>query len=335
MAIMITQRRLQHLLALVEHAHFGRAAEALDISQPTLTKSIQALESELGVMLIDRKRGAVAPTVFGELVIRRSRRMLTEEVELRREIALLAGLETGSLKLALGPYPSVTSGYAAIARLLARHPKVGVAAHVAGWREVARQVLARTVDLGIAEISSVENDELFTTERLPPYYGHFFCRPRHPLLDGKPVAPQRLLAYPWIGTRLPPRVAGGLPGPLGAAGTIDPSNGDFVPAVEIDVPMQLGVLLAGSDALSIASLAIMERELRAGEVAVVPMTSPSIQAGYGFIYLKDRSLTPAALAYMAEVRAMEAEFVEREAALVVEFVDHAEKPGSGGVDRKR
>jgi DNA-binding transcriptional LysR family regulator len=147
---MITQRRLQHLLALVEHAHFGRAANALDISQPALTKSLQALEAELGVALIDRKRGAVGPTVFGELVLHRSKRMLTEEDELRREIALLAGLETGSLKLALGPYPSVTSGYAAIARLLARHPKVGIAVHVAGWREIASRVLARTVELRTA-----------------------------------------------------------------------------------------------------------------------------------------------------------------------------------------
>ncbi|MGB9193487.1 MAG: LysR family transcriptional regulator [Azonexus sp.] len=70
---MITQRRLQHLLALVEHAHFGRAASALDISQPALTKSIQALESELGVTLIDRKHGTVGPTVFGELVLQHSK----------------------------------------------------------------------------------------------------------------------------------------------------------------------------------------------------------------------------------------------------------------------
>ena len=331
---MITQRRLQHFLALVEHAHFGRAANALDISQPALTKSIQALESELGVTLIDRKHGAIGPTVFGDLVIQRSKRMLTEEDELRREIALLSGLETGSLKLALGPYPSVTSGYAAIARLLARHPKIGIAVHVAGWREIASRVLARTVDLGIAEVGDAENDEQFVTERLVPHRGRFFCRPGHPLLDGKPVTPQRLFACPWIATRLPARIAGGLPKALGAAGTIDPSNGDFVPAVEIDVPMQLGVLLAGGDALAIASLVIMERELRAGEVAVVPMTSPSIQAGYGFIYLKDRSLAPAALAYMAEVRAVEREFGEREALLAARYVGHPGKPGSGGVDRK-
>ena len=57
---MITQRRLRHLLLLVEYGHFGRAAAALNISQPALTKSIQALEAELGVLLLDRRRGAVA-----------------------------------------------------------------------------------------------------------------------------------------------------------------------------------------------------------------------------------------------------------------------------------
>jgi DNA-binding transcriptional LysR family regulator len=80
--IMITQRRLRHLLSLVEHAHFGRAAEALNISQPALTKSIQALESELGVALLDRKRGALGLTVFGELVARRSRALLDGEADM-------------------------------------------------------------------------------------------------------------------------------------------------------------------------------------------------------------------------------------------------------------
>lgn len=83
---MIIQRRLRHLLSLVEHAHFGRAAEAPNISQPALTKSIQALESELGVALLDRKRGALGLTVFGELVVRRSRALLDGEADMLHEI---------------------------------------------------------------------------------------------------------------------------------------------------------------------------------------------------------------------------------------------------------
>jgi DNA-binding transcriptional LysR family regulator len=332
---MITQRRLQHLLALIEHAHFGRAAQSLDISQPALTKSIQALESELGVQLIDRKHGAIGPTVFGEVVIQRSQRMMTEEDELRREIRLLAGLELGSMKVALGPYPSVTSGYAAIARLVAAHPGIHVTAHVAGWREVASQVAVRTVDIGIAETRSLEGEEQFATELLGQHYARIFCRPGHPVLRRGPVLPGEILDFPWVATRLPARMADSLPRSLGMAGTRDPRTGDFVPAVEIDVPMQLSAFLSGSDALVLASLAIMEADLLAGRAMLVQMSGPEFRSAYGFIYLKDRLLSPATQAYMAEVRAVEREFGEREALLAARYVGHPGKPGSGGVDRKR
>ena len=320
---MITERRLQHMLALAEHAHFGRAARALNISQPALTQSIQALEAELGVTLVDRKRGAVTLTVFGDLVVERIRLLLTQGADLRREIALLSGKEIGSLNIALGPYPSVTSGYAGIARLHARHPKIHVAVHVTGWRNVADQVTARAADIGIAEVGGLYGNEEFATELIGQHCGRFFCRPGHPILKRRKVSLPQLLEFPWVATRIPSRIARGLPPSLGAAGKIDSLNGDFVPAIEVDVPMQLAGFLAGSDALAMASLTIMERELLAGEVVLVPMTVPELRAGYGFIYLKNRSLSPAALAYMQEVRAVEVEIVKREAALAARFAKRA------------
>ena len=318
---MITQRRLRHLLLLVEYAHFGRAAAALNISQPALTKSIQALEAELGVMLLDRKRGAVVLTAFGELVVRRSRTLINAEEDLLREISLLAGLEMGSLRVALGPYPSVVSGYPAMARLLARRPKITVAVHVAGWREVAHQVTARAVDLGLAELSGVQDDNQFTTELIGRHHGRIFCRPGHPILASGRVELPALLDFPWIASQLPARIAAGLPRPSGSAGRIDALTGDFMPAIKVDVPMQIADLLAGSNALALTSLAHMERDLDAGNVAVVPTSKVTFQASYGFIYLKDRSLTPAALAYMDEVRAVEAGIVRREAALAERYGD--------------
>ncbi len=318
---MITQRRLRHLLLLVEYAHFGRAAAALNISQPALTKSIQALEAELGVMLLNRKRGAVVLTAFGELVVQRSQALLNAEEDMLREITLLAGLEIGSLRVALGPYPSVISGYPALARLLARRPKITVAAHVAGWREVAHQVAARAVDLGLAELSGVQDDDQFATELVGQHRGRIFCRPGHPILASGQVALPALLEFPWMASRIPARIAAGLPRSSGRAGRIDALTGDFIPAVVIDVPMQIADLLAGSDTLALASLAFMERDLDAGKVAVVPTSKLAFQASYGFIHLKDRSLTPAALAYMEEVRAVEAGIVRREAALAERYGD--------------
>ena len=316
---MITQLRLQHLIALVEHAHFGRAAEALHISQPTLSKSIQGLEAELGVKLLDRKHGAVTPTVFGEQVLERAGALLTAEDDLRREIALLANQEIGTLKVAFGPYPSVMSGYPAIARLLAKHPKMKVVAHVASWRDVVQQVAARTVDLGIAEMSHLHGNEKFTTERIGQHCGCFFCRPGHPILKRRQIALARLLEFPWLSARLPSRIAANMPDSLGAAGTIDLVNGDFVPAIEIDVPMQLPEFLAGSDVLVLATLNTMERALVAGEVVVVPTRAFPLQTNYGFISLKERTLPPATQAFMQVMREVEAEISQEEISLTALF----------------
>ena len=312
---MITQRRLRHLLMLVRHAHFGRAAAALNISQPALTKSIQALEAELGVTLLDRKRGAVTLTAFGELVVQRGKGLLNAEEDMLREITQLAGLEIGSLRVALGPYPSVISGYPALARLLARRPKIIIAVHVAGWRDVVRQVVAREVDLGLAELGGLPADDQLATTLVGQHRGRFFCRPGHPALKRGPVELAGLLEFPWVASRLPSRIVANLPQSVCRAGRIDALNGDFVPAIEIDVPFALADLLAGSDALALATLALMEQDLVAGSVALVPTAGIEIQAAYGFIYLKDRSLIPAALAYMEEIRAVEADVAAREAAL--------------------
>ncbi len=72
----MTPRRLRQFLALIEHAHFGRAAKELGVSQPALSKSIQLLESELGVTLFDRRTEGVVLTAFGQLLREKSRRLL-------------------------------------------------------------------------------------------------------------------------------------------------------------------------------------------------------------------------------------------------------------------
>ena len=316
---MITQLRLQHLIALVEHAHFGRAAEALHISQPTLSKSIQGLEAELGVKLLERKHGSVTPTIFGQHVLERAADLLTAEDDLRREIALLTNHDIGFLKVAFGPYQSVMSGYPGIARLLARHPNIKVAAQVADWRNVVQKVAARTVDLGIAEIAYLHGNEKLSTELAGQHRGYFFCRPGHPLLKRKQIALKNLLEFPWVASRLPSRITANLPDSLGAAGTIDLASGDFVPAIEIDVPMHLSKFLEGSDVLVLATLIIMEQALQAGKVVVVPTRVLPLQTNYGFISLKDRTLPPAAQAFMQMVREVEAEITKAEISLEAQF----------------
>jgi len=308
--MIITDTRLKHLLSVAEHGHFGLAAESLNISQPSLSKSIQGLEAALGVKLLDRQRAGVVLTVFGEQALAHGKALLHGQREMQREINLLANLDIGLAQVKLGPYPSIISGYAAAGRLIANHPNIRLSLDVVAWRKVFPEVLEERADFGIGEMSILEGDPRFETEALGPHSARFFCRPDHPILNKGPRSLEDMAAYPWVGSRLPPRIASSFPSGDFPAGRIDPITGDFVPAIQINIPLSLGSFLPGTNVLAFASLALVESELAAGTAVPVPgFTFPS---AYGFGYLKMRSLSPVALAYMAEIRAVEAEFTKRE-----------------------
>ncbi len=69
-------RALRHAIALARHRHYGRAAAALNISQPALSRSVAALEDVVGVQLFERGRGGVRPTEFGQLLVSRGAALL-------------------------------------------------------------------------------------------------------------------------------------------------------------------------------------------------------------------------------------------------------------------
>lgn len=312
--------RFRHFLAVAGAGSFRRAAATLGISQPALTKAVQALEKELGVRLFDRQPRAITLTEFGARVAAYARERADAEDDLLHDLALIAGLETGRLDVALGPYPSVVSGYAAAARVTREHPRLGIGLRVANWRAVTRAVADRQVDLGIAELADAVGNAALASEAVAAHQARFFCRPGHPILARSRIALADLLGFPWVTTRVPPRIAAAFPRPPGRAGWIDDASGDFVPAIELDVPIQVGAFARESDALAIGAFAMVESELRAGALAVVPGAEVDMRARYGFIWLRHRSLSPAALAYIRAVRDEERRYVERETRLAATYL---------------
>lgn len=98
-------RDLEYLVALHEHRHFGRAAEASYCSQPTLSTQIRKLESELGVDLVERGSRQVLFTTVGERVVRRARRILGDAGEIRDIARQAKQPHSGSIKL--GAFPTL------------------------------------------------------------------------------------------------------------------------------------------------------------------------------------------------------------------------------------
>ncbi|MFC6066402.1 LysR family transcriptional regulator [Streptomyces ochraceiscleroticus] len=92
-------RHLRYALAVAEHQHFGRAAAALGIAQPPLSRQIADLEREVGERLFDRTPGGVFPTAAGAAFLAPARRALCEMSAAAVEAGRAARGETGRLRV--------------------------------------------------------------------------------------------------------------------------------------------------------------------------------------------------------------------------------------------
>jgi LysR family hydrogen peroxide-inducible transcriptional activator len=101
-------RDLRYMIALADLRHFGRAAEACHVSQPTLSTQLRKLEEELGVQLIERAPRHVMLTPAGTDIVMRARRVLAEVEQMRETARRTSDPEAGSVRLGvfptLGPY---------------------------------------------------------------------------------------------------------------------------------------------------------------------------------------------------------------------------------------
>jgi LysR family hydrogen peroxide-inducible transcriptional activator len=104
----VNLRDLQYLVALADLRHFGRAAEACHVSQPTLSTQVRKLEEELGVALVERAPRQVMLTAAGADIVDRARRVLAEVAQMRETARRTTDPEAGSVRLGLfptlGPY---------------------------------------------------------------------------------------------------------------------------------------------------------------------------------------------------------------------------------------
>jgi len=104
----VNLQELRYLVAIAEQRHFGRAAEACHVSQPTLSSQIKKLEEELGVMLLERTNKRVALTPAGSQILQHARRALAEAGQIEAVARAARDPLIGPLKLGaiptLAPY---------------------------------------------------------------------------------------------------------------------------------------------------------------------------------------------------------------------------------------
>jgi DNA-binding transcriptional LysR family regulator len=98
----IDANKLRQFLAVVEHSHFGRAAESLGISQQAMSKSVAQLEYTLRVKLLERGPYGVRPTAIGQMLADRGQLAMTELATAQAEIESWRGARIGEVRIGVG-----------------------------------------------------------------------------------------------------------------------------------------------------------------------------------------------------------------------------------------
>ena len=324
---MIELRLIQHALALARFRNYARAAQSLHLTQPTITRSIAALERAVGVRLFDRGPNGVEPTAFGHILLDRGARVLAGEADLRREIQLLAGLDTGRLAVSAALFPFEISVGAAVTRLIAAHPGLKVRVLLADPRDVVREVLARSADVGLVDVQFLRGQTDLVADSMPQHDIFMAGRSSHPLAGRAGLRLADILAFPTASTLIANEVitaavAGGVTSDL-----LDPDHGDLVPAIHVNSYAMACQIACDTDALVPGTARMLAPELNSGRLVRLDFHMPGLRTNYAMIHRQDRSLSPAAQAFIDLVRAVEAEVVATEA--------HAATPARRRVRSKR
>ncbi|MCI1709072.1 MAG: DNA-binding transcriptional regulator OxyR [Chiayiivirga sp.] len=142
-------RDLRYFIALADQRHFGRAAEACFVSQPTLSTQIRKLEDELGVALVERAPRRVMLTPVGRDIAERARRVVAEVEQMKESARRSRDPQAGTVRLGLfptlGPYllPHV------IPRLRTEFPRLELLLVEEKTEVILRQLREGRLDAGV------------------------------------------------------------------------------------------------------------------------------------------------------------------------------------------
>ncbi|MGW6614656.1 transcriptional regulator CynR [Streptomyces erythrochromogenes] len=143
-------RHLRYLIAVAEHGSFTRAAEALRISQPTLSQQVKQLERTVGAQLLDRTGRAVRLTDAGTTYVHHARGALRDLAAAQRAVQDLADLTRGHLRLALTPTFTAYLVGPLVAGLHEAHPGITLEVLEMPQGDIEAGLLADDHDLGLA-----------------------------------------------------------------------------------------------------------------------------------------------------------------------------------------
>jgi len=261
---MLDLKSLRYVVVLARRMSYARAADELNISQSTLSRSIQSLEAKLGVRLFDRDRSGVSLTPHGVALVGRAASLLAEVDDIERHTLLNARGAAGSIRFGMAPMPASILLPAVMAQRFQDAPEVTNDVVIQDAEALWRLLIAGEIEFFVSTDVSIPEAPLVVRETLGLVPISLIVRCGHPLLKGGISD----TVYPLLRSS------------VGQA----PLPDDIVQRCGglVNVISDLGVasaVAAASNAIWVSSVFAVSKEIRAGVLCELPRQGHSSLQG--------------------------------------------------------
>lgn len=273
---------MRYLVALDEHKHFARAAQACFVTQPALSNAIRALEEEFGSPIVRRGRTFVGFTPEGERLLDSARRMLREEELLKQDLSSVSGQPQG--RLSIGVVPSAEPVAARFAAMLqTRHPGIKPVVRSISSQEIEEGLEELTLDMGLGFIERVRPG-VGKLQTVPQYTEHYFLvrRTEQPgaqgMRFGAPMTWQEAATLPLCLQTSEMYNRHIVDGAFAQAGV------KVQPALETNSLLTLALSAVGGAVSCVMPGALVGAVRAYRELEARPLTSPEVRTSIGFMF---------------------------------------------------
>jgi DNA-binding transcriptional LysR family regulator len=191
-------RQLRHFLAVMELGSLAAASEAVHLSPPALSRSLRALEDELRVPLFDRQDRRLRPTHYALAYAERARRIVFDEREGARVLALMHAGQAGSLAFGMGSSIALTLLAPMLQQLLAAAPGLRVRTLVQSTDLLADALRREALDFFVGDVRVAAHEPDLVAEPLHRCGFAWYARRGHPLAGRPSLAFADVARFPLI-----------------------------------------------------------------------------------------------------------------------------------------
>jgi DNA-binding transcriptional LysR family regulator len=197
----LKMRQLALLVHLDDERSVLRAAEAAGMTQPAASKLLREIEEALEARLFERYARGIAPTWYGEIIVRRARSILSEISLAQEEIEALKAGVSGQAAIGTVLNPGVNLVPAAVGLLKQRHPGMLISIEVDSSKPLVEKLLQGSLDMLVARVLDSRGADELTFEPLADERHAVIAGSQHPLAGKPNVRLEDLTDQAWI---LPP-----------------------------------------------------------------------------------------------------------------------------------